>query len=82
METAESSVVLEIAKTTQILTAMPDQLTTQNISAAMNISVQILKKPNISDDAQVSFKTVIRCLWLNIWDMDSVPSPPADLAVC
>ncbi|XP_012961551.2 adhesion G-protein coupled receptor G7 [Anas platyrhynchos] len=54
VETAESSVVLEIAKTTQILTAVPDQLTTQNISAAMNISVQILKKPNISDDAQAS----------------------------
>uniref|UniRef100_A0A8C3B2J3 Adhesion G protein-coupled receptor G7 n=1 Tax=Cairina moschata TaxID=8855 RepID=A0A8C3B2J3_CAIMO len=54
VETADSSAVLEIAKTTQILTAVPDQLTTQNISAAMNISVQILKKPNISDDPQAS----------------------------
>jgi len=56
---------------------VPDQLTTQNISAAANIAVQILKKPNVSEDSQVRFiETKIRFLWLNIWDIHSVPSPP------
>ncbi|NXP15475.1 AGRG7 protein, partial [Thinocorus orbignyianus] len=54
VETADSSNVSAIANNTQILTSMPDQLTTQNISAAANIAVQILKKPNISEDSQAS----------------------------
>lgn len=58
---------------------MPDQLTTQNISAAANIALQILKKPNISEDSQVRLiKTKIRLLWLNIWDINSVPPLPAE----
>ncbi|KFZ69012.1 putative G-protein coupled receptor 128, partial [Podiceps cristatus] len=52
--TADSSSVSAIASNTQILTSMPDQLTTENISAAANIAVQILKKPNISEDSQAS----------------------------
>ncbi|KAK4828721.1 hypothetical protein QYF61_000712 [Mycteria americana] len=54
VETADSSNVSAIASNTQILTSMPDQLSTQNISAAVNIAVQILKKPNVSEDSQVS----------------------------
>ncbi|NXA25884.1 AGRG7 protein, partial [Ibidorhyncha struthersii] len=54
VETADSSNVSAIAGNTQILTSMPDQLTTQNISAAANIAVQIMKKPNISEDSQAS----------------------------
>ncbi|NXS97244.1 AGRG7 protein, partial [Jacana jacana] len=54
IETADSSNVSAIANNTQILTSMPDQLTTENISAAATIAVQILKKPNISEDSQVS----------------------------
>ncbi|NXY45108.1 AGRG7 protein, partial [Ceuthmochares aereus] len=52
--TADSSNVSAIASNTQILTSIPDQLTTQNISAAVNITVQILKKPNVSEDSQAS----------------------------
>ncbi|NXC76840.1 AGRG7 protein, partial [Anhinga anhinga] len=52
--TADSSNVSAIANNTQILTSMPDRLTTQNISAAVNIAVQILKKPNVSEDSQAS----------------------------
>ncbi|KFQ20567.1 putative G-protein coupled receptor 128, partial [Mesitornis unicolor] len=52
--TADSSNVSAIASNTQILTSMPDQLTTQNISAAATIAVQILKKPNVSEDSQAS----------------------------
>ncbi|NWR73994.1 AGRG7 protein, partial [Centropus unirufus] len=54
VETTDSSNVLAIASNTQILTSMPDHLTTQNISAAANIAVQILKKPNVSEDSQAS----------------------------
>ncbi|NWX72851.1 AGRG7 protein, partial [Alca torda] len=54
VETVNSSNVLAIASNTQILTSMPDQLTTENISVATNIAVQILKKPNISEDSQAS----------------------------
>ncbi|NXX22406.1 AGRG7 protein, partial [Podargus strigoides] len=54
VETADSSSVSSIASNTQILTSMPDQLTTQNISAAANIAVQILKKPNVSEDSKAS----------------------------
>ncbi|NXN66362.1 AGRG7 protein, partial [Himantopus himantopus] len=54
VETADSSNVSAIAGNTQILTSMPDQLTTQNISAAANIAVQIMKKPNVSEDSQAS----------------------------
>ncbi|XP_074019955.1 adhesion G-protein coupled receptor G7 [Numenius arquata] len=54
VETVDSSNVSAIASNTQILTSMPDQLTTENISAAANIAVQILKKPNISQDSQAS----------------------------
>ncbi|XP_068273419.1 adhesion G-protein coupled receptor G7 [Nyctibius grandis] len=53
-ETADSSNVSAIASNTQILTSMPAQLTTQNISAAANIAVQILKKANVSEDFQAS----------------------------
>ncbi|KFQ84179.1 putative G-protein coupled receptor 128, partial [Phoenicopterus ruber ruber] len=52
--TADSSNVSAIASNTQILTSMPDQLTTQNISTAVDIAVQILKKPNVSEDSQAS----------------------------
>ncbi|NXJ61483.1 AGRG7 protein, partial [Rostratula benghalensis] len=54
IETVDSSNVSAIANNTQILTSMPDQLTTENISAAANIAVQILKKPNISENSQAS----------------------------
>ncbi|NXK24009.1 AGRG7 protein, partial [Arenaria interpres] len=54
VETVDSSNVSAIASNTQILTSVPDQLTTQNISAAANIATQILKKPNISEDSQAS----------------------------
>ncbi|NXU54476.1 AGRG7 protein, partial [Turnix velox] len=54
VEAANSSNVLAIASNTQILTSMPDQLTTENISAAANIAVQILRKPNVSEDSQAS----------------------------
>ncbi|KAM6292807.1 adhesion G-protein coupled receptor G7 [Porphyrio hochstetteri] len=54
VEAADSSNVSAIANNTQILTSMPDQLTTQNISDAANIAVQILKKPNVSENSQVS----------------------------
>ncbi|XP_010120302.1 PREDICTED: probable G-protein coupled receptor 128 [Chlamydotis macqueenii] len=54
VETADSSNVSAIATNTQILTSMPDQLTSQNISAAANIAVQILKKPNVSEDSRAS----------------------------
>ncbi|NWU89118.1 AGRG7 protein, partial [Upupa epops] len=54
VETADSSNVSAIASSTQILTSMPDQLTTQNISAAANIAVQILKMPSVSEDSQAS----------------------------
>ncbi|NXN20770.1 AGRG7 protein, partial [Nycticryphes semicollaris] len=54
IETVDSSNISAIANNTQILTSMPDQLTTENISAAANIAVQILKKPNISENSQAS----------------------------
>ncbi|KFP70092.1 putative G-protein coupled receptor 128, partial [Acanthisitta chloris] len=54
VETADCSKVSAIASNTQILTSMPNQLTTQNIAAAANIAVQILKKPNVSEDFQTS----------------------------
>ncbi|PKU38388.1 hypothetical protein llap_11301 [Limosa lapponica baueri] len=54
VETVDSSNVSAIASNTQILTCVPDQLTTENISAAANIAAQILKKPNISEDSQAS----------------------------
>ncbi|NXH19622.1 AGRG7 protein, partial [Bucco capensis] len=54
IETADPSNVSAIATNTQILTSMPDQLTTENISAAASIAVQILKKPNVSEDSQAS----------------------------
>ena len=54
MEIADTSSVSAIASNTQILTSIPSQLTTQNISAAANIAVQILRKPNVSEDSQVS----------------------------
>lgn len=58
---------------------MPDQLTTENISLATNIAVQILKKPNVSEDSQVRLiKTKVRLLWLKIWDINSVPPLPAE----
>ncbi|KFV81423.1 putative G-protein coupled receptor 128, partial [Struthio camelus australis] len=54
VETADASNVSAIASNTQILTSMPNQLTTQTISTAANIAVKILKKPNISENAQAS----------------------------
>ncbi|NWS72101.1 AGRG7 protein, partial [Crotophaga sulcirostris] len=54
VETVDSSNVSAIASNTQILTSMPDQLTAQNISTAANIAVQILKRPNVSEDSQAS----------------------------
>ncbi|NWW44516.1 AGRG7 protein, partial [Pedionomus torquatus] len=54
VETVDSSNVSTIANNTQILTSMPNQLTTENISAAATIAMQILKKPNISEDSQAS----------------------------
>jgi len=54
VEIADTSSVSAIASNTQILTSIPSQLTTQNISAAANIAVQILRKPNVSEDSQVS----------------------------
>lgn len=53
VETADTSSVSAIASNTQILTSIPSRLTTQDISAA-NIAVQILRKPNVSEDTQVS----------------------------
>lgn len=51
----------------------------QNIYAAASITVQILKTPNVSEDSQVTLtKTKIRLLWVHIWDIDSVPSLPAE----
>ncbi|NXG66823.1 AGRG7 protein, partial [Hemiprocne comata] len=50
----ESSNVPAIASNIQILTSMPEQLTTQNISAAASIAVQILKKPNVSENSKAS----------------------------
>lgn len=75
----DSSNVSAIASDTQILTSMPDQLTTQKIPAAANIAGQILKKTNVSEDSQVRLvETKIRLLWLNIWDTNSVPPLPAE----
>eukprot|EP00076_Gallus_gallus_P028654 XP_015152398.1 adhesion G-protein coupled receptor G7 isoform X2 [Gallus gallus] len=54
VEIADTSSVSAIASNTQILTSIPSQLTTQNISAAANIAVQILRKPNVSEDSQAS----------------------------
>ncbi|NXF95081.1 AGRG7 protein, partial [Eubucco bourcierii] len=54
VETADSSNLSAIASNTQILTSRPEQLKTQNISAAANIAVQIMNKPNISEDTQAS----------------------------
>ncbi|NWX97464.1 AGRG7 protein, partial [Nothoprocta ornata] len=54
VENADFSNISAIASSTQILTSMPDQLTTQSISIAANIAVNILKKPNISTDSQAS----------------------------
>nr|XP_025968112.1 adhesion G-protein coupled receptor G7 [Dromaius novaehollandiae] len=54
VETADSSNVSAIASNTQILTSMPEQLTTQSISTAANIAVRILKKPDISEHSQAS----------------------------
>ncbi|KFV60314.1 putative G-protein coupled receptor 128 [Gavia stellata] len=54
VETADPSNISAIASNTQILTSMPDQLTTENITVAANIAMQILKKPNISEDSQAS----------------------------
>ncbi|NXT22462.1 AGRG7 protein, partial [Syrrhaptes paradoxus] len=51
---ADSNNLSAIATNTQILTSMPDQLTTQNISAAVNIAVQILKTENVSENSQAS----------------------------
>ncbi|NXI66476.1 AGRG7 protein, partial [Anseranas semipalmata] len=56
--TANSSDVLAIASSTQLLTSMPNQLTTQNISTAANITMQILRKPNISEDSQATTAAV------------------------
>ncbi|KFU86406.1 putative G-protein coupled receptor 128, partial [Chaetura pelagica] len=50
----ESSNVPAIANNVQILTSMPEQLTSQNISDAASIAVQILKKPNVSEDSKAS----------------------------
>ncbi|NXC46432.1 AGRG7 protein, partial [Penelope pileata] len=58
VETADASTVSAIATNTQILTSTPSQLTRQNISAAANIAVQILRKPNISEDSQASVAVV------------------------
>ncbi|NXK49822.1 AGRG7 protein, partial [Chauna torquata] len=58
VETADSSSVSAIASNTQILTSMPNKLTTQNISAAANIAVKILRKPNISEDSHASVAAV------------------------
>ncbi|CAM9648250.1 unnamed protein product [Bubo scandiacus] len=73
VETVDSSNVSAIANNTQILTSMPDQLTTQNISAAANIAVQILKKPNVSEDPQASvavMATVSQLLDVNETEFD------------
>lgn len=73
VETADSSNFSALASNMQILTSVPDQLTTQNISAAANIAVQIPKKPNVPEESQVRLiKIKIRLLWLNIWDINSV----------
>ncbi|PKK32814.1 adhesion G protein-coupled receptor G7 [Columba livia] len=54
VETADSSNFSAIVSNMKILTSVPDQLTTQNISAAANIAVQIPKKPNVPEESQVS----------------------------
>ncbi|XP_031410958.1 adhesion G-protein coupled receptor G7 [Meleagris gallopavo] len=54
VETADTSNVSAIASNTQILTSIPSRLTTQDISAAVNIAVQILRKPNVTEDSQAS----------------------------
>ncbi|XP_071614488.1 adhesion G-protein coupled receptor G7 isoform X2 [Heliangelus exortis] len=54
IEAANSSNVTDIANNIQILTSMPEQLTTQNISDAANIAVHILQKPNVSPDSEAS----------------------------
>ncbi|XP_064000055.1 adhesion G-protein coupled receptor G7 [Pogoniulus pusillus] len=54
VEAADSSNLSAIASNTQILTSRPEQLSTQNISAAANIAVQIMNKPNVSQDTQAS----------------------------
>ncbi|KAM7066656.1 LOW QUALITY PROTEIN: adhesion G-protein coupled receptor G7 [Acridotheres tristis] len=53
VETVSSREVSLIASNTQILSSMPD-LTRQNITAIANIAVQIMKKPNVSEDFQAS----------------------------
>ncbi|XP_068016680.1 adhesion G-protein coupled receptor G7 isoform X2 [Melanerpes formicivorus] len=58
VETADSSNVSAIASNVQILTSRPDQLNTQNISAAANIAVQIINKPNVSEDTQTSMAVI------------------------
>ncbi|XP_031468934.1 adhesion G-protein coupled receptor G7 [Phasianus colchicus] len=54
VETSDISNVSAIASNTQILTSIPSRLTTQDISAAANIAVQILRKPNVSEDSKAS----------------------------
>ncbi|XP_008498168.2 adhesion G-protein coupled receptor G7 [Calypte anna] len=54
IDAANSSNVTDIANNIQILTSMPEQLTTQNISNAANIAVHILQKPNVSHDSEAS----------------------------
>ncbi|NXA36583.1 AGRG7 protein, partial [Eudromia elegans] len=54
VETADVSNISAIASNTQILTSIPGQLTTQSISTAANIAVNILRMPNISTDFQAS----------------------------
>ncbi|NXD07178.1 AGRG7 protein, partial [Nothocercus nigrocapillus] len=54
VETADFSNISAIASNTQILTSTPHRLTTQSISTAANIAVNILRKPNISTDSQAS----------------------------
>lgn len=81
-ETASPKKVSVIASNTQILSSMPDWLTRQNITAAANIAVQIMKKPNVSEDFQVSLiRTKIRLVGLNIWDINSAPHTPAQKAL-
>ncbi|NXL84735.1 AGRG7 protein, partial [Alectura lathami] len=58
VETADSSNISAIASNTQILTSTPSQLTTQNISAAANIAVQILRKTDAAEDSQASVAVV------------------------
>ncbi|KAM6438835.1 LOW QUALITY PROTEIN: adhesion G-protein coupled receptor G7 [Rhynochetos jubatus] len=58
VETVCSSNVSAMASNSQILTSMPDQLITQNVSAPVNIAGQILNKPNVSEDAQASVTVI------------------------